>query len=129
MVASHLMDSNVLIDYASGKFSGAAGLKLDGIFNESFHYSILSRMEVLGYNAPIEVLQNMEEFLSTGIMIYVTDEICNRTISVRRSLPKIKLPDAIIAATAIVHSLTLLTRNTSDFKNVIGLSLIDPWEE
>lgn len=45
------MDSNVLIDYASGKFSGAAELKLDGIFNESFHYSILSRMEVLGYNA------------------------------------------------------------------------------
>jgi len=37
-----------------------------------------------------------------------------------------KLGDAIIAATAIVHGLTLLTRNTEDFNHLQGLTIIDP---
>jgi len=39
---------------------------------------------------------------------------------------KIKLPDAIIAATAIVYDLILVTRNISDFKNIDGLHVVDP---
>ena len=38
----------------------------------------------------------------------------------------IKLPDAIIAATADCENLTLVTRNTNDFKK-LGLALIDPF--
>ena len=38
---------------------------------------------------------------------------------------KIKTPDAIIAATAIVHKFTLLT-NDDDFKNIPGLQIIEP---
>ncbi|MFY8003432.1 MAG: PIN domain-containing protein [Chitinophagaceae bacterium] len=40
---------------------------------------------------------------------------------------KIKLPDAIIAATAIVNELTLITRNTNDFKHINILRTINPW--
>ncbi|MFA5980188.1 MAG: hypothetical protein WC818_18290 [Pseudomonas sp.] len=36
--------------------------------------------------------------------------------------------DALIAATALVHGLTVVTRNVSDFKS-IGVSLINPWDE
>ncbi len=36
------------------------------------------------------------------------------------------MPDAIIAATAIQNDLTLIPRNTADFKNIVGLPLIDP---
>jgi predicted nucleic acid-binding protein len=39
-----------------------------------------------------------------------------------------KLPDAIIAATALVYDLTLITRNTSDFKNMEGLKVINPFD-
>ncbi|CAN5788164.1 hypothetical protein BH23ACT12_BH23ACT12_11140 [soil metagenome] len=35
----------------------------------------------------------------------------------------LKMPDALIAATALVHQLALLTRNTSDFRKVPGLRL------
>ncbi len=35
--------------------------------------------------------------------------------------------DALIAATAIVHDLTLVTRNVSDFAGIEGLRLLDPW--
>jgi len=39
-----------------------------------------------------------------------------------------KLPDAIIAATAIFHNFTLLTRNVDDFKNISFLHILNPWE-
>jgi hypothetical protein len=41
-----------------------------------------------------------------------------------RSLPVI---DALIAATAIVHGLTLVTRNTRDVE-LTGVPLVDPWQ-
>jgi predicted nucleic acid-binding protein len=40
---------------------------------------------------------------------------------------KKKLPDAIIAATALVYDLTLLSRNSSDFSGINGLKIINPW--
>jgi len=40
----------------------------------------------------------------------------------------IKLPDAIIAATALIYELALISRNVSDFKNIEGLQLINPWD-
>ena len=38
----------------------------------------------------------------------------------------LKLGDAIIAATALVHNLILISRNTADFINIEGLDIIDP---
>ena len=35
--------------------------------------------------------------------------------------------DALIAATALVHGMTVVTRNTADFVST-GVSLIDPWQ-
>ena len=42
-------------------------------------------------------------------------------------LEKIKLPDAIIAASALTHGLRLMTRNVDDFK-ATGVELINPWD-
>jgi toxin FitB len=38
------------------------------------------------------------------------------------------MPYAIIAATALIHNLTLLTRNLSDFKKIPQFNIINPWE-
>lgn len=35
--------------------------------------------------------------------------------------------DSLIAATALVHHLTLVTRNVSDFQGIDGLQLLNPW--
>ena len=37
--------------------------------------------------------------------------------------------DALIAATAVEHSLTLVTRNVTDFRSVAGCRTLDPWSE
>ncbi len=128
MAKSYLVDSNVIIDYLSKKFSGSAERKLDNIFNELFHFSIISRMEVLGFNAPDKVLEDVADFLLKGNMHYVTDQVSDQTIAIRRIHPKLKLPDAIVAATALVHSGGLLTRNTVDFKNILNLTVVNPWD-
>ncbi len=51
-----------------------------------------------------------------------------KTVEIRK-LYKIKLPDAIIAATAMTNNLILLSRNVSDFNQIDGLNLINPWEQ
>ena len=83
-------------------------------------------METLGYPFPnqndekvITDLCNMFERL------YVTEDVEKQTILIRKSY-KIKLPDAIIAATAIKYDLTLVTQNISDFNKIVGLKILSP---
>jgi len=49
----------------------------------------------------------------------------SQTIALRQS-KKIKLGDAIIAATALVYGYTIVTRNVGGFKNIPSLMIIDP---
>lgn len=70
-------------------------------------------------------MKQTTEFIQNSIVIGLEEAIILRTIALRKLL-KIKLPDAVIAATAIVHDLTLITRNTDDFKNIPGLTVLNP---
>lgn len=44
-----------------------------------------------------------------------------------RQLRKMTLGDALIAGTALVFGLTLVTRNVDDFQWIAGLSVLDPF--
>ena len=48
--------------------------------------------------------------------------------SAQRFGPLIDASDGLIAATALVHDLTLWTRNTRDFEGT-GVRLFNPWED
>ena len=54
-------------------------------------------------------------------------KIVSQTIAIKQQ-QKIKTPDAIIAATAIVYNCILITNNILDFKNISGLNLINAYE-
>jgi predicted nucleic acid-binding protein len=45
-----------------------------------------------------------------------------------RKAHKTKLPDAIIAATALVNELIIITRNTKDFDKIKGLEVLNPYD-
>jgi predicted nucleic acid-binding protein len=49
-----------------------------------------------------------------------------KTIDIRKEI-NIKIPDAIIAATAITYDCTLVTRNVDDFKNLSNLKIFNPY--
>ncbi|MCF8258547.1 MAG: PIN domain-containing protein [Flavobacteriales bacterium] len=68
----------------------------------------------------------LEEFLSSSMVLPLDDAVTDRTIALRRKHRRLRLGDAIIAATALTHGLVVLTRNTSDFSMIEGLSVVDP---
>lgn len=85
-------------------------------------------MEVLGYqNLDRTQYDEFLNFFEIVDVIPLTNQIVNKTIEIRR-VRKIKLADAIIAATAIVGDLTLVTANVEDFKNVPGLTVLNIFE-
>ena len=49
----------------------------------------------------------------------------NLRVLTKRTLP---IDDSIIAATAIYHNMTLVTRNIKDYNDIPGIRLINPWE-
>ena len=63
--------------------------------------------------------------LDSNIVIYIDEEVVLKVISIRQTR-KMKLPDAIIAATALIHDCMLITRNISDFSGLPGLVFLDP---
>ena len=65
--------------------------------------------------------------MNDSIVLELSNEIVDSCIDIRKK-HKIKLPDAIIAATALVYSLTIITRNVSDFKNIEGIVAINPYQ-
>jgi len=67
----------------------------------------------------------VREFVGDANVLYLTPEIVDRCVKIRRGR-KIKTPDAIIAATAIVHNLILVTSDKG-FVNIQGLSILDPF--
>ena len=64
-------------------------------------------------------------FISRSSVIGVDNNIVQDTIRIRKTY-KLKLPDAIIAATAFVNGITLIADNDKDFKQVPELKYINP---
>lgn len=123
----YLLDSNTIIDYLEGKLPSTALNKLDRIVDQKAKISVITQIEILGWkDASPEQLKLPSEFVDDAIVLELTSDVVNKTIRIRQQC-KIKLPDAIIAASALVHDLTLLTRNIDDFKNIDGLTKIDPY--
>ena len=122
----YLIDSNVIIDFAATKIPDEGYAFVENIFNSNFYTSVVVRIEVLGFEDTPERLDILEAFLNTAVEIPLSGEISQKTIALRRIYKKLKLGDAIIAATAIVHGLTLVTHNVNDFKKIQELELINP---
>lgn len=118
-----LLDSNILIYGASGEFSA-----LDEILDRiDLAAASVTRVETLGYHQLSTVERHWLETAFSSIRILPLDDaVASRAIALRQER-RMSLADAIIAATALVHTLPLVTRNTDDFKHVAGLDLINPF--
>ena len=100
---------------------------LHKVVDEQPMVSVITKIELLGFNATNSQEQTVTETFINGALVFELDEtVTSQTISLRK-LYRIKLPDAIIAATAIAYNLTLLTRNTSDFIKIPDLKCVDPY--
>lgn len=104
-----LFDTNILIDYLLGFKEAKEELAL---YKE--HYiSVITKMEILIGTSELNE-EVTREFLTQFNVIDLNQEIAETAIRIRKET-RIKLPDAIIWASAKYNNSLLVTRNTKDF--------------
>lgn len=119
-----VFDTNILIDYLCGRPEAKAALA-------AYAVKLISRitwMEVLaGVKIPTEETL-ARQFLASFQVIELTPVLAESAILLRRTAtPRLKLPDAIIYATAKAESCPLVTRNTRDFSPAAP-DVVEPYQ-
>ncbi len=114
---TYLLDTNIMIYYFNGLTDDEA---IYTILINSFRISVITKIEFLGWGqfaADLELQTKAREFVSYATVFDLTEAIAERAILIRQQF-RAKTPDAIIAATAWVNGLTVVTNNTSDFSRL-----------
>ncbi len=104
-----LLDSNILIDYLNGVEEAKREI-------ERYRAPMISSitwMEVMA-GAIEDEEPVVRGFLSRFVQIPVDDRVAERAVQIRRDR-RVRLPDAIIWASAQVHDALLVSRNCKDF--------------
>ncbi|RXH54557.1 type II toxin-antitoxin system VapC family toxin [Granulicella sibirica] len=104
-----IYDTNILIDCLKGV--QAARLEVDAALDRAM--STMTWIEVM-VGVPPESDEVVRVFLGSFELLPITPEVAERAVLIRKTM-RIKLPDAIILATAQVNERILVTRNTRDF--------------
>ena len=124
MGPQHLIDTNAVIDFFNGHLSANGRRLFSGIvpaISVITHIELFSSAQI----SAAELLQ-LQQFVEVATVYdTLTVDIVKQTAALRIQ-HRIKVPDAIIAATAMVYNLELINRNTADFSTIQGLKLIDP---
>lgn len=121
MVGPALFDTVILIDFLNGV--PQARKEVHRYADRAI--SLITWMEVMAGTEPDDE-QATVLFLGTFVNLPITVAIARQAVKVRRQ-KKLKLPDAIILATAQVEKRILVTRNTRDFKDD-GVSIATPYK-
>jgi predicted nucleic acid-binding protein len=99
---------------------------MDEIIDKESIISFISQIELLVWNPQNEDdLKIYQSFVSQSTIIGIEDIIIQETIRIRK-LYKLKLPDALIAATALMSDMILVADNDKDFLLIPELKYIKP---
>lgn len=117
-----LLDSNIIIYVAKKQLDPGGFIQPE----DELFISDISFMETLGYPFSDEnEKRETEALLGILFRFSIEESIVQKVVEIKQQR-RIKLPDAIIAATAIVHNCAIVTRNVSDFQNLAGVVVINP---
>jgi predicted nucleic acid-binding protein len=115
---SLLVDTNIVLYLLSGDKTLASFLK-----GKKLYVSFITQLEILGYEGIKKSdLRKIELFLNDCTIIDIQSDIKNKVIEIRK-IGKIKLPDAIIAATSSYLGIPLISSDKG-FEKISSLDLI-----
>jgi toxin FitB len=111
-VADVLVDTDIFIDHLRGAAPLVPG-------RNRLHYSVITRAELFAGSSATAIVTRL---LSPFREIPLDRDVAERAGRIKRELD-IPMPDALIAASALEHRLTVATRNRRQFEGVRGLRL------
>jgi len=119
-----LLDSNIIIYAAEPGYDSVRHF----ISQQKPIVSVISKVEVLGYHRLTpENKEKLEKLFKVLPVLPVFNTIIEQAITLRQQR-KMSLGDALIAATALAHDLTLATANVNDFIWIGSLDVVNPLE-
>lgn len=126
MPSEYLVDTNILIYHTNGSEAVRKFIN-ENIKDTSLNISILTKIEFLGWDKHTpEGLKKCIKLIDHANVYYLDEDITEKAIEIKKRV-NIKLADAVIAATALVNDLSLVTRNIDDFKLLDELIIVNPF--
>ncbi len=123
----YLIDTNILIDYLVDRLPSPAVDLIEEIIEKSLNVSVITQIEFLGWhNHTHQSKAAAEDIITHASIIHLEQEIIDETIFLKQTL-RVKIPDAIIAASSRVHHMILIAGNEKHFEKIPGVNIYNPW--
>ena len=122
----YLLDTNIIIDYLRQYQPTIDNVNKRLDTDEDLSISIITIAEVYSGQSTfnVEAVQDIRDIIKYIRKMPITELIAKTAGAIKRDY-QTDLVDAIIAATAIVYDMTLITRNLKHFTNIPNLDLLD----
>ncbi|GAB3917228.1 type II toxin-antitoxin system VapC family toxin [Larkinella terrae] len=118
MAESYLIDTSAVIKYLNGTFPENGLLLIDEIVDKKCSISFISEIELQVWNpSNPEDAVVYQSFIKGSEIIGLSPAIISETVRIRKEC-KVKLPDALIAATALTNGWVLIADNDKDFSRM-----------
>lgn len=126
MAIEYLIDTSVAIKYINQTLPKSGIAFIDAFINADGTISFVSEIELQVWNPanPDDIIV-YHEFVLQSHIIGINPGIISETIAIRKNY-KLKIADAIIAATALTFDITLVADNDNDFEKIPFLKYINP---
>jgi predicted nucleic acid-binding protein len=120
---AYTLDTNAILYYLKDDPTAVSLLREIFVEDAPVYISAITELELFAFsNLSAEEQALIEEVLATISVIPVDSHIARIASFIRREY-RLKVPDSVIAATALFTGSTLVTRNTRDFRKIAALSL------
>ena len=121
-----ILDTSILIDHLRGH--KPATQYLDSLNDQETAISVITEAEVLSGEScnNSSIRESIAHLLSRWKHIEVSRDIAIQTGDIKRKY-RLTMPDALIAATALLHGLEVSTKNVKDFAKVEGIVIKAPY--
>lgn len=128
MGTRYLIDTNIVIYFLGDLIPAPYNDFLSNLFDKDINISVISKIELFSRDLSSKEENAIKTFLNNAHVFPLDESIANIAAKIRRNY-KLKIGDAIIAATAVENKCNLITRDVKDFGKISDLKIYNPFGE